>query len=92
VTVVEVKPLTGRTSQIRAHAAWLGHPLVGDKVYHPDPRVYDAYHLHGDTPDVRALAGFPRHALHAASIRVTHPVTGEPFAASADPPSDMAVF
>jgi len=89
-TLVEAKPLTGRTSQIRAHAAWLGHALVGDKVYHPDPQVFEAYHQHGDTAQVQQMAGFVRHALHAHSIVLKHPESGQEFRAEADVPDDMA--
>lgn len=91
-TKVEVKPLTGRTNQIRAHAAWLGHALVGDKVYHPDPKIFEAYHEHGDTPIVREMAGFVRQALHAQTIAFKHPGTGNEFAAAADLPADMTAL
>ena len=33
VTLVEAAPITGRTHQIRVHAAWLGHPIIGDSRY-----------------------------------------------------------
>jgi 23S rRNA pseudouridine1911/1915/1917 synthase len=65
---------TGRTHQIRVHASYIGHALVGDPVYgghrRPAPSAL---------PDgaAQAMAGFPRQALHAASLGFTHPVTGE---------------
>ena len=88
-TLVEVRPRTGRTNQIRVHLAWAGHPIVGDKVYHPDPEVYAAYHLDGDSAQVRQLAGFSRHALHATSVRFAHPNGGEEFVANSPLPSDL---
>src|SRR5206468_11178689 len=39
-TVVRLRPRTGRAHQLRVHLAWLGHPIVGDKVYGPDERLY----------------------------------------------------
>ena len=35
-TLVEAKPLTGRTHQIRVHAQFLGHPILGDDKYCPN--------------------------------------------------------
>jgi 23S rRNA pseudouridine1911/1915/1917 synthase len=33
ISIVELKPLTGRTHQLRVHLAYVGHPIIGDKVY-----------------------------------------------------------
>ena len=69
-THVEVAIFTGRTHQIRIHAAHLGHPLLGD-------------HLYGDGI---APAGYERFVLHAWRTRFLHPVTGEPVEIVAPPP------
>ncbi len=39
-TLARVVTETGRKHQIRVHAHWLGYPLVGDKIYGPDARLY----------------------------------------------------
>jgi 23S rRNA pseudouridine1911/1915/1917 synthase len=59
-THAAVRIETGRTHQIRVHAAHVGHPLVGD-------------HLYGDSI---ALAGFDRFALHARRVAFRHPASG----------------
>lgn len=47
VTAVELRPLTGRTHQLRVHAAHLGHPIVGDGVYgRRDGSARPPMHLH----------------------------------------------
>ncbi|KNG95324.1 RluA family pseudouridine synthase [Pseudaestuariivita atlantica] len=71
---------TGRTHQIRAHMAHVGHGLVGDPVY-------------GGRRKLRAGAGaFDRQALHAAELGFVHPVTGESLRFSAPDPTDMALL
>ncbi len=65
-TLVEARPLTGRTHQIRVHALWLGHPLVGDERY-------------GDEESNKLFRkeGYKRMFLHAEKLQFAHPVTGE---------------
>ena len=56
-TSVEAQPLTGRTHQIRVHAADSGFPILGDTLY-------------GGTPAARVY-------LHAAELKLKHPVSGQ---------------
>jgi len=67
-TLARVVTETGRKHQIRAHAQWLGHPLVGDKIYGPDERLYLDFIDAGWTPDLAAKLLLPRQALHCAEI------------------------
>ena len=59
---------TGRKHQIRAHAQWLGHLMVGDKIYGPDARCYLDFIDHGWTEALAAKLLLPRQALHCAEI------------------------
>jgi len=64
---------TGRTHQIRVHLAHVRHPLVGDRVYGARPMPPK-----GCPPALtEALQQFPRQALHAIRLGLTHPRTGE---------------
>lgn len=82
--LVEVTPLTGRTHQIRVHFAALHHPVLGDLLYGGSAirRVAQQAAEEGFT--------IPRHMLHAQSLGLSHPVTGEFMRWEAPPPDDMA--
>ncbi len=70
-TLARVQLETGRKHQIRAHAHWLGHPVVGDKIYGPDARLYLEFIDHGWTDALARRLLLPRHALHCAEIDLT---------------------
>jgi len=55
-----LKPITGRSHQLRLHLQVLGHPILGDDLYAP--------------PKVVAMA--PRLCLHARRLAIAHPTTG----------------
>lgn len=76
LTVLEARPETGRTNQIRVHLAHIGHPLVGDKSY-------------GDRDRDTRYADITRHALHCRSLAFEHPVTGHPLRIEAGVPGDL---
>ncbi|WP_075186683.1 23S rRNA pseudouridine(1911/1915/1917) synthase RluD [Teredinibacter haidensis] len=84
-TLVELKLETGRTHQIRVHMAHLGFPLVGDPTY---GRKMPAKLLRA-RPELQLLADFPRQALHAARLGLTHPTSNEHCEWRASAPDDM---
>ncbi len=75
-SLLKVMPHTGRTHQIRAHLSFLGHPIVGDKIY-IDPRIFDRYIQEGWLEEMRAVVKAERLLLHASRLEFRHPVTGE---------------
>jgi 23S rRNA pseudouridine1911/1915/1917 synthase len=68
--VLRAIPKTGRTHQIRVHLASLGHPIVGDKIYGPDERLYLEFIETGWTPKLERQLRLPRHALHSAKLKI----------------------
>ena len=67
--LVEARPLTGRTNQIRVHLWHLGFPVCGDAIYLPGGKL--------GRPQTLAV-GDPPLCLHAARIEFLHPLTQEP--------------
>ena len=80
---------TGRTHQIRVHMAHAGHGLIGDQTYGGRRKL--AVKALGETA-VAAAQGFPRQALHAATLGFTHPMTGEEMRFEAPLPADMVAL
>ncbi|MDG6895848.1 bifunctional tRNA pseudouridine(32) synthase/23S rRNA pseudouridine(746) synthase RluA [Volucribacter amazonae] len=60
-TRVQLNPITGRSHQLRLHLVALGHPILGDKFYAP--------------PQAKSLS--PRLCLHAETLQIKHPISGE---------------
>jgi 23S rRNA pseudouridine1911/1915/1917 synthase len=83
---------TGRQHQIRLHLAALGTPVVGDKLYGPDERLFVRGADEELTAADHAVLEVPRHALHAAEIALPHPITGEPLLIVSPLAKDLEAF
>ena len=90
--VLRCLPETGRQHQIRIHAREAGFPLVGDKIYGPDPGYFDRFSKRCLEPEAWARLRLPRHALHAARLEFPHPATGAPLAFEVPLPPDLSDF
>ena len=77
-TLIEASPKTGRTHQIRVHAASLGHPIVGDERYGID-----------EVNKTFKNKGYKRMFLHAHTLKFQHPVTGILMTISAPLPAQL---
>jgi 23S rRNA pseudouridine1911/1915/1917 synthase len=99
ISLVECRPLTGRTNQIRVHLASIGAGIVGDKLYDPDESVFIGFkdspaQLQGEAG--QDLIKLPKslmnrlildsHGLHAKSLKFRHPRTGKTMTVEAPTP------
>jgi 23S rRNA pseudouridine1911/1915/1917 synthase len=73
-SIIEAKPVTGRTNQIRIHFKMIGHPLLGERKF-----------AFGKDFKIK----FRRVALHSSEIKFRHPVSGEFLHFSSRLPDDM---
>jgi 23S rRNA pseudouridine1911/1915/1917 synthase len=87
-TLLQIQLETGRTHQIRVHFKHIGYPLIGDKTYLTQLRFPK-----GTSETVKvAIKNFPRQALHAAKIELTHPISGELLSVTAPLPDDLSAL
>jgi 23S rRNA pseudouridine1911/1915/1917 synthase len=91
-SLLEACPETGRQHQIRAHLGALGFPVVGDKLYGPDPGCLLEYLETGWTDSLQERLLLPRQALHAAGLSFPHPADGRPMQIHSPLPEDLAIF
>lgn len=77
-TLLEAKPITGRTNQIRVHLWQLGHPVVGDPAYLPGGKLG-----HTQTLELEAAPL----CLHAWQLTFDHPLSGDRLTFTAEPPA-----
>ena len=85
-SLVECWLETGRTHQIRVHMSYAGHGLLGDQTYGGKRRLSPK--LFGEAASDLGN-GFPRQALHAASLGFEHPVTGKMLSFTSPLPEDL---
>ena len=87
VTLLRVRPRTGRTHQIRVHLADSGHPLLGDPMY--GKRNHGTRRLENGDPGIQLLS---RQALHAEKLTINHLRTGKPIQFTAPLPEDLVAL
>ena len=78
ISLVMIRPKTGRTHQIRVHLQHIGHPILGDP-------VYGSEHINQQFQVERQL-------LHAYRINFKHPITGDSISLAAPLPIDMKAW
>lgn len=89
-SLMRLRAHTGRLHQLRVHLAHLGHPVIGDKIYGPDPLLYLKFIAEGWTEEHERVLGLRRHALHAHELRFTW--DGKDLAFTAPLPQDMKIY
>ena len=87
-TLLRLRPKTGRTHQIRVHLAAINYPVVSDRLYSRRPNL-TLSELSGREPKPGESPLIARQALHAASLSIEHPRTGEKMTFTAPLPADF---
>lgn len=73
LTLTRVKLFSGRTHQIRCHAEYIGHPILGDKLYGQTDKRFIQILKQEIKPEFPPYGIIPRHLLHASSLSFIHP-------------------
>lgn len=89
VTMIECTLETGRTHQIRAHMRYIKHPLFNDATYGGDQILKGTTFTKYRQFIKNCFSILPRQALHARSLGLKHPATGEYLFFDSELPDDM---
>lgn len=84
-TLLEAKLKTGRTHQIRVHAAHCGYPIIGDD-------KYGDFALNRELARANQSYPFKRMFLHASQVKLTHPNDGQTLQVDASLPEECQLF
>ncbi len=87
--LIEARLETGRTHQIRVHMAYIGHPVLGDPIYGGRRHAITGLSHEKTALAVHLLRHMPRQALHAAELRLFHPLQNKEMVFEAPLPEDM---
>jgi 23S rRNA pseudouridine1911/1915/1917 synthase len=91
-TLVQVHIITGRTHQVRVHLASIGHPVVGDRLYGAPGAIPAALLKAKPEEKIAEAPTLDRNFLHAARVRLAHPISGEPLEIRAPLPAALDAF
>ena len=83
-SLIEVELVTGRTHQIRVHLSFIGHPVLGDKLYGFRKSIFSK-----NIELIKFLDLYNGQALHAMSLEFKHPSTKEIFFIESSPPDSF---
>ena len=89
ISIITAMPHTGRLHQIRATLAYLGYPVVGDKMYGLDEGIFLRFCEDAMTPEDISKMRMKRQALHASSLTIRHTISSHPMVLTASLPPDM---
>jgi 23S rRNA pseudouridine1911/1915/1917 synthase len=91
-SLVSARPRTGRQHQIRAHLQAAGFPVVGDKIYGADEKLFLRFIEDRLSVEDQATLRLPRQALHARRLTLRHPESGRMRSWRSPLPIDLVGF
>ena len=92
LTLAKVKLFSGRTHQIRCHAEYIGHPVLGDKLYGQKDKRFIQLLKEEVKPEFPPFGIITRHLLHASSLSFIHPDSGKKVSFQSDCRKEFSAF